>query len=62
MTGNLLLCETCYHWFDPMMAGDKCPICWVSGREDVKLPTETEDPNEWVLDEFGHAIERKETQ
>lgn len=59
MTDERLLCQDCSHWFDPDMAGEACPICWLSGVEGNPLPTEPTDPADWRLDRFGHAVRRK---
>ena len=62
MKEQMLLCRTCDHWFDTDMSGEECPICWLRGVEGIPLPSEPENPNDWELDRFGHAIERKVEQ
>lgn len=54
-----LLCRDCNHWFDADMAGEECPICWISGNEENPLPAEPVDPDGWRLDRFGHAVRPK---
>lgn len=58
MFDNHVLCRECDHWFTAEIAGERCPLCGMVELE-VWLPETPDDPEDYHLDRFGHAIRRK---